>query len=95
MEGAGLRNGDLGSVVVALTVAGVEHRIETRADTSVVVVATRVGTDNWVEITRHGDDAYLASGFIGGIADPNDATILAIGPLAEIPGVAAAWLGHR
>ena len=35
----------------------------------------------------------MTCGYIGGVADPDDATILAIGPLGEIPDVTAAWLG--
>lgn len=91
---AGTAANDLDLMVAALTEAGVDHAVDQRDRAPIVVVASRTDTDNWVEITRQGDGRYVTCGYIGGVADPDDATILAVGPLREIPGVTLAWLGQ-
>lgn len=85
---------ELGLVVAALNEAGVYPAVDPREGGPTVIVASRPGTNNWVEIIRQHDGRYLTCGYTGGVADPDDATILAVGPLGEIPGVTTAWLGQ-
>lgn len=47
----------------------------------------------WVEIISQGEARYLTCGYIGPVADPDDVTILAVGPLSETASVTAAWIG--
>ncbi len=84
---------DLDPVVDALTAVGVDATVEPRAGIPAVVVAGRLGTNNWVEIISQGEARYLTCGYIGPVADPDDVTILAVGPLSETASVTAAWIG--